>query len=127
MAFAGVSDIESRWRELSTSEESRASVLIDDASAMLAQLVEVDEHDANQAYMLKVVCCNMVIREMAATESDTFGVSNASMTAGPYSQSWTYTNPSGDMYLTKMEKRMLGITTSYIGTIRPMMAGEHDD
>lgn len=127
MAFAEVSDIEERWHALSSDEQSRAEVLIDDASAMLSQLVVVDENDENQAYMLKVVCCNMVIRAMSATEADTFGVSNASMTAGPYSQSWTYLNPSGDMYLTKMEKRMLGITTSYIGTIRPMMAGEHYD
>lgn len=127
MAFAEVSDIESRWRELSTSEESRASVLIDDASAMLAALVDVDENDEEQEQLLNIVCCNMVIRAMSATESDSYGVSNMSMMAGPYQQSFTYSNPSGDMYITKFEKRMLGITTNYIGTIRPMMAGEHDD
>ena len=127
MAFALVSDIEARWRDLSTAEESRASVLIDDASAMLEQLVDVDPTDTKQAALLKTVCCNMVIRSMNATESDAFGVANTSMTAGSYMQSWTYSNPTGDLYLTKMEKRLLGISTSYIGTIRPMMAGEHDD
>lgn len=127
MAFAEVSDIEERWHALTPDEQSRAEVLINDASAMLTQLVSVDEDDDEQAEMLKIVCCNMVIRAMSATEGDSYGVSNASMTAGPYTQSWTYINPSGDMYLTKMEKRLLGISTSYIGTIRPMMAGEHDD
>lgn len=109
MAFALVSDIESRWRDLSTDEESRAAVLIDDASAMLAAQVVVDDTDEKQAALLKTVCCNMVIRAMAATQAETFGVSNASMTAGSYTQSWTYSNPSGDMYLTKMEKKLLGI------------------
>lgn len=127
MAFADVSDLESRWRELSTDEEARANVLLGDASAMLSALVTVDNSDYEQSELLKMVCCDMVIRAMSATASDSFGVSQTSMTAGPYTQSFSYSNPSGDMYLTKLEKRLLGITTSYIGTIRPMMAGEHDD
>lgn len=127
MAFAEVSDIESRWRELSTDEEARATTLIDDASAMLSALVVVDISDKRQAGLLKMVCCNMVIRAMSASEYDAFGASQMSMTAGPYTQQWTYTNPTGDMFVTKMEKRLLGISTGYIGTIRPMMAGEHDD
>lgn len=109
MAYADVSDLESRWRELSTDEQARAAVLLDDASAMLAQLVDVDETDEQQAALLKTVCCSMVTRTMSATESDSFGASNMSMTAGVYSQSWSYANPSGDMYLTRLEKKMLGI------------------
>lgn len=127
MGFAEVSDIEARWRELSTSEESRATVLIDDASAMLKKLVDVDVADTRQLELLKIVCCSMVIRAMSATESDSYGASNMSMTAGPYTQSWTYSNPTGDMYLTRQEKRLLGIASSVIGSIRPMMAGDHDD
>lgn len=127
MAFADVSDLESRWRELSTDEEARANVLLGDASAMLSALVEVDSSDYEQSELLKMVCCDMVIRAMSATASDAFGVSQTSMTAGPYTQSFSYSNPSGDMYLTRLEKRLLGITTGYIGSIRPMMKGEHDD
>lgn len=126
MAFAEVSDIESRWRELSTEEQSRASVLIDDASAMLTALVDVDTDDDEQAQLLKQVCCSMVIRAMSATEADAFGASQMSMTAGPYTQSWNYANPSGDMYLTRLEKRLLGITSGYIGSIRPKIGHCHD-
>lgn len=126
MAYAEVSDIELRWRTLDETEQTRAAALIDDASAMLDALVDVDDDNHEQCELLQAVCCNMVIRAMSATGADSFGASNMSMTAGAYSQSWTYANPSGDMYLTKMEKRLLGITTGYIGTIRPMMAGEHD-
>lgn len=127
MAYALVSDIEARWRDLSTAEEGRASVLIDDASAMLASLVDVDETDEQQAALLKTVCCSMVIRAMSATEADTFGVSSASMTAGPYTQQFSYSNPSGDMYLTKLEKKLLGIGGGYIGSIQPRIGGEGDD
>lgn len=126
MAFAEVSDIESRWRELSTDEQSRASVLIDDASAMLTALVDVDTDDENQAQLLKQVCCSMVIRAMSATESDTFGASQMSMTAGPYTQSFNYANPSGDMYITRLEKRLLGITSGYIGSIPVKIGHCHD-
>ena len=127
MAFADVPDIESRWRELNADEQERASVLIDDASAMLAAQVNVDESDEEQAKLLNIVCCSMVIRVMSATEADCYGAESMTMTAGPYSQSWTVANPTGDMYLTKFEKRLLGITANYIGTIRPMMAGDHVD
>lgn len=125
MAYATVSDIESRIeRALSQDEQSRASVLIDDASAMLTALVNVDSDDQEQAQLLKQVCCSMVIRAMSATEADAFGASQMSMTAGPYSQSWSYSNPTGDMYLTKLEKRLLGITSGYIGTIEPRIGND---
>lgn len=125
MAYAEVSDIESRWRDLTTDEAARAAALIDDASAMLTELVDVDTSDTTQAALLEMVCCNMVIRAMSASDSDAFGASAVSMTAGPYSQAWTYSNPSGDMYLTKMEKRLLGITSSYIGAMPASIDGDY--
>ena len=126
MAYATIADVEARWRTLSADEQTRADALLSDASLMLAELVDVDEEDDEQAELLKVVCCNMVIRAMSATSLDTFGVSQASVTAGPYTQSYSYSNPSGDMYLTKFEKRLLGVSTSYIGSIRAKIAGDYD-
>lgn len=126
MAFATVSDIEARWRDLTVSEEARAAVLLDDAAAMLSKLVDVDPADTEQAALLKAVNCDMVIRNMSQTSSELYGVSQSSMTAGPYTQAMSYANPSGDMYLTKLERRLLGITSDYIGSIRPMI-GVHDD
>lgn len=114
MAYATVSDVEARWRDLDQREEARAAVLLDDAAAMLDKLVSVTG-DAEQAAILKMVSCDMVIRAMGATQA---GLSQSSMTAGPYTQSWTYSNPSGDMYLTKTERKLLGISSGYIGSIR---------
>lgn len=127
MAFADVSDIESRWRTLTSDEEAKAGVLLEDASAMLTALVNrIDVADSKQLALLKTVCCSMVIRAMSATESDSYGVDSMSMTAGVYSQSWSYNNPTGDMYLTKLEKRMLGITTGHIGSIHPKIGACHE-
>lgn len=128
MLFADVSDIEARWRTLDSAERDRAQALIQDASAALTKLVhDIDEEDDEQMQLLNLVCSNMVIRVMSATAADTYGASNMSMTAGPYTQQWTYSNPSGDLYVTKFEKRLLGITSGHIRSIRPMLAGEHDD
>ena len=116
MAYANISDIEARWRVLSTDEAARANALLEDAATIIDAYCDVSNYDAAM-----VVSCNMVIRAMSAAQ-DALGVTQSSMTAGPYSQSWTYSNPSGDMYLTKAERKMLGIEKCYIGTIRPKVA-----
>lgn len=118
VAFATVDDLEARWRPLSSAEQERAEVLLDDAAVYLSALVTVDDSDQEQADVLKVVSCSMVQRVMSS-DVDTFGVSQASMTAGSYTQSMTFANPSGDFYLTAMEKKLLGIASSKLGTIRP--------
>lgn len=120
MAYATTSDIEARWRPLTEAEASRASTLLDDAAVIIDDLAGIDEATVDEATAAKakIVSCDMVIRAMSMSQ-DAYGVSQASMTAGPYTQSWTYSSPSGDLYLTKLEKRMLGITSSYIGSIAP--------
>lgn len=127
MVYAEVSDLEERWRVLSEAEQERAEVLLSDASALLDSLVEVDESNEKQLILLRFVVCNMVQRAMVSSEAEAFGLSQQSMTAGPYSQSWTYFNPSGDFYLTKMERRLLGVNTGYIGSIRPKVGYRHDN
>lgn len=118
MAYATVADLEARWRDLSDAEEAQASVLLDDAAAYLQALVEVDPDDEVQAANLKMVSCNMVKRAMSSSASDAFGVTNATATMGPFSQQVAYANPSGDMYVSKSERALLGIGTATIGSIR---------
>lgn len=125
MAYADVTDIEQRWRALDADEQARAAVLLEDASAMLASMVTVDDSDQRQAQALKMVCVNMVVRVMSAGTSAAFGATNASMTGGPYTQSWTYEAPMGDMYLTKAEKAMLGVSAMIVGTVRPYIGRPH--
>ena len=121
MAYATVDDLEARWRYLDTEEQTRASALLDDAAVLLDSLVVVDPTDEHQADVLRVVSCSMVQRAMVAATSDAFGVSQATMTAGPYSQNMSFANPSGDLYLTASEKALLGVNGSLIESIRPVV------
>lgn len=107
MAYATVDDLQAGWRTLTADEQTRATTLIGRASTMLEALCDTTSKSAD---ILEIVVCSMVQRVMVAESA---GVSAESMGAGGYSQSWTYSNPSGDMYLTKNEKKMLGIGASW--------------
>ena len=109
MAFATYTDVEARWRTLTAAEQAKANTLLDDASNVLSTLVTVDATDEQQAKILKQVCCSMVIRSMVAGASDAFGVEELQATMGPFSQTAQFSNPNGDLYLTKLERKLLGI------------------
>lgn len=122
MAYADVSDIETRMqRTFNESETACAQDLIDGASAVLTKLVKIDG-TAEQSKLLNFVCVNMVTRAISAMGFDVLGASQASMTAGAYTQSFSFGTPSGDLYLTKLEKRLLGIG-GYIGSIQAKIHG----
>lgn len=123
-AFATPADLASRWREIGDGERDRAETLLGDASAMLAAEmgrcgVEIDETDEVQAQLLCLVCCSMARRAMASEEFA--DVKSKSITAGPYSGQVTFANPTGNMYVTADERRLLGIPKRKvrIGSIAP--------
>ena len=120
MAFATVADLEARMgRELTSDEEAQASVLLDDAAAMLTALIGfIDPDDAIQAQNLKQVSCSMVKRSMMSGTSGAFGVDEATATMGPFSQRVQYANPAGDLYVSKAERAILGIGKAMVGGIR---------
>lgn len=104
--FATGQDLADRWHPLDEMERIKASVLIADASELIrATCPNWDK--ATQA-TLRMVTCMMVRRAMLAGD-DIAGVSQTSQTAGSFSESFTYSNPMGDLYLTAQEKRMLGM------------------
>lgn len=117
MAYATIDDLELRWRPLTADESARAQALLDDAALMLdATLSAASIQDVEEGALV-AVSCNMVRRAMALSDSGMYGVSQGTVSADIYSQTMTYANPTGDMYLTGNEKRMLGISNSYIGSI----------
>ena len=46
---------------------------------------------------------------MVASASSAYGVDELQATMGPFGQTAHFANPNGDMYLTKLDKRILGI------------------
>lgn len=102
--FAFVSDLEARWRPLSDEEKVSAGVLIEDASQIILDEVPAAA-DAPEMTLRRVVCA-MVKRAMASPVD--FGVTSVQQGAGPYQQTTQFANPTGDLYLTKAERRVLG-------------------
>lgn len=122
-AFATAADLESRWRMLSDVERKRAETLLADASVIIATKcaqsgIVVDETDELQSLTISSITCEMVKRAML-TPVDQAPMKQFSQTAGPYSESGTYANPNGDLYLTSDEKKRLGIGRQRMFSIAP--------
>ena len=108
-----VADLEARWRTLATDERERAQALLLDAVARL----RAQAPDA-AADLVRSVACAMVIRAMAAGASAPLGATQSQWSADSYSASVSFANPSGDLYLTQQEQRLLGIGTGRIGFVQ---------
>jgi hypothetical protein len=102
--FAQVPDLESRWHALTESEKTQAEVLLSDASQLIVDTMP--GYVNASALTLTGIVCAMVKRAMLA--GDNAGVSSTQQTTGPFNESVSYTNPLGDLYLTKAEKQRLG-------------------
>lgn len=126
-AYATLEDLQSRWRLLSADEQQRATTLLSDAAVKIALAckqsgVAIDAADELQSEALKSINCEMVKRAMMSP-IDMPPVSSFAQTAGSYSESQTYVNPTGDLYMTLGEKKMLGIGTQKMGNIAPLIGG----
>lgn len=119
-SFATYDDLCART-DIEVSEE-KAEALLGDAAAMLMKLLgrRYDPSDGLQAANLRAVSCNMVIRALSASNSGAgYGVTQWSQTASSFNEQFSYANPTGDLYLTSAEKKMLGIGSSQIFTVEP--------
>lgn len=102
-SFASSADLKARWPELP--DEQVAGTLLSDASQLIRDTCP-GWAGASTA-TLKAITCAMVKRALISG-TDNAGLSSAQETAGPYSQTMTYANPTGDLYLTRAEKQRLG-------------------
>lgn len=98
--FATYADVEARWRTLSDAERAAADVLAADASGMIRdRWSDVDARIANGALSSESVTrvvAFMVKRAMINADSE--GLESRSQTAGPFSVSDKYANPTGNLF-----------------------------
>lgn len=117
MAYATYQDVQARMtRTLSESEQAICTNLLDDAAVM------IDWFNASAtADIKKVVSVRMVMRAMGDGETGVpVGATQGSMSGLGYAQSWTISGGSnGEVYLSKLEKQMLGEGNS-IGSYSPI-------
>ena len=103
---------------MSQEEQNVCSKLLEDAAVI------IDSYNTSVPDNVKaLVSCRMVMRALPDSGSDNgfpIGASQGSMSGLGYSQSWTMGGGSvGELYLTKVEKRILGVGDS-IGSYSPV-------
>ena len=118
IAYATIQDVKDRMiRTLSQREQTVGTNLLNDIA------VKIDAYNANaSADAKKIVSCNAVIRALGNGDSDVpVGATQGSMSANGYVQSWTVGSGGsvGQLYLTKEDKRMLGVGNR-IGSYSPV-------
>jgi hypothetical protein len=89
------------------------------ATALVERDLDVLGHESRAAHathMLAQVICAMVER---AVSSAMPGLKSRQQSAGPYSFTDSYANPTGDLYLLASERRDLGIGRARMGCMRP--------
>lgn len=123
-AFATVSDYEGRYG--AADDQARLALLLEDATGLLLSAYErhygaeyaAGEHAAFDRNAC-AVCCAVVSRSLNVP-SGMEGVSQLSQTAGSYSASATFSNPTGDMFVTKGDYRRLGLYGNRLRAIDAM-------
>lgn len=118
MAYAEVADIQARMaRTLTQDEASVCEALLDDAAII------IDAYNENASDDVKnLVSVKMVSRAVSDGSSGVpMGATQGSMSALGYSQSWTIgsNGSTGELYLSKLEKRLLGAGNK-IGSYSPV-------
>lgn len=120
MTYATAADIE-EWvgRTLEEeAEQAKCEMLLETA----AEIIDAYAKNAGES-VKKYVSCQMVARVIGIGSQDLgvpIGASQGTMSALGYSQSWTIGGgSSGELYLSKTEKRMLGVGNS-IGSYSPV-------
>lgn len=116
-SYATVQDLSLYWRTIGTSETDRANDLLSLASSRLRlyasnsgfSLDEKIAADDDYKDAVKWVVMEAVKRAMS-TPIDVPPVDSYSQAAGPYSENYKFTNPSGDLWFKKAELKTLGLS-----------------
>lgn len=114
--YATVQDVQSGFRTLTTDEQTVCNALLDEACVI------IDAYNFDAPYEAKkVVSCRMVRRAIGSGQADAFplGATQGTVSALGYSQSFTVDGSTGELYLAKLEKKLLGVGNK-IGSHSPL-------
>ena len=103
--FATLDELKQRWPDFPPGADDHATVLLEDASQFILDTVP-NAGMAAEATRRRIVCA--VVRRAMPVPGAEAGYSSIQQAAGPFSQTVTPVNPSGDFYLTKAERKALG-------------------
>ena len=115
--YASSEDVLNRMnRALSEAELKVCEVMLEDAGVLIDACASNAKPEAK-----KVASCRMVIRALGdgAELGVPVGATQGSMSALGYTQSWTAAGGTGELYISKTEKHLLGIGNK-IGSRSPL-------
>ena len=121
MTYATVEQVQARMtRTMSEDEQAVCAALLADAGVVIDSFAACADEDVKA-----LVSCRMVIRALGDGTNGVapVGATQGSMSALGYSQSWTLSGgATGELYLSKLEKSMLGLGTigNSIGSYSPV-------
>ena len=132
-AFATIAELAKFWRELTEPEQERAAYLLELSSDYLRQVAinggrNLDTMLASGKIIgntLKQIVMESVKRAMLTPQNQP-PVNQMSQTAGPYSESFVFTNPAGDIWFKDSEYKLLklkGQRLSSVSTSRTNIYG----
>ena len=104
--FATVEELQLRWPDMPAGAEDHAQVLLEDASQFILDVCP--SAALASANTRRRVVCAVVRRSIEAQSSPGMGMETFQATSGPFTSSYTPTNPHGDFYLTRSERKALG-------------------
>lgn len=113
-AYADSTDLTAYWQAPTSS--TRADYILKLASNRLRQIaldanIDLDAKvNANEVYFLNVQAVVMeAAKRVLQAPTDQPPTESWSQTAGPYSENFKYTNPTGDLFFKKSEMSLLGL------------------
>lgn len=107
MKYANYEDVESGFRTLTSEERDSCEALLEEAAVIIDTHARGAETDRK-----KIVSCRMVRRVLSTSSASVpMGATQGTVSAGPYSQTWTLGAglAMGELYLSKTEKALLGV------------------
>lgn len=109
LTYATSYDVEEGFRTLTQEEHNRAEVLLLEAAIIIDAYSQAASEDAK-----RLVSCRMVRRQLGAGDGGDIqfpmGSTQGSMSAMGYSQSWAMSSGAvGELYLSKLDKKLLGV------------------
>ena len=104
--FATLDEFKARWPDFPAGADAHATILLEDASQFILDTVPAAE--TATASTRRRIVCDVVRRSMSAAASDTAGFDTFQAGGGPFQFGGKVSNPNGDFYLTKQERKALG-------------------
>lgn len=110
--YATLVDLRAHWAALPVTREPEATQKLVEASTEIRALYP--DLDARitaakiDADIPRLVVNRMVKRAMDIPDNQTAGINQVQNTAGPFGQTLSFTNPDGNVYLSKADKALLG-------------------